>query len=180
MIPTKNHRCARFSVVLTMMFHTVFHTLFHASCASSTAHNSGGDGGGHPQVEDAGAGDAGTKGGSAAVDGARPPEDTPDAGLAAEPAPAAQERPGHASVFDRVLARPADPATPKEELVRRVEEKTGARVSSTRKTAGRFYLFVFAPTAPARTRDGQDKLIDSMKATGLFAAVEGDRIMTIK
>jgi len=84
------------------------------------------------------------------------------------------------TVWNRVLvkAKSKDLAPgPMQELV---EEATGQKVEKVRRTAGTFWLIQFAAVTPVRQKADQQKLIEKLQATGAFAIVEGDQMMTLK
>ena len=104
---------------------------------------------------------------------------TTDAGATADAA-ASDASSGKATVFDRILAKAKDQSATPDALKATVEAAANAKVKSARRTAVHWLLFQFEPTASGRTADDQQKLIDALKATGVFEAVEGDRLMKVQ
>jgi hypothetical protein len=84
------------------------------------------------------------------------------------------------TIFNRFLVKPKDQALPDGEIKRLVEEATGAKVTTIRRTAVGYWLVQLEPTTPPRTADDQQKVIGLLQAGGAFAVVERDQIMQIK
>jgi hypothetical protein len=87
---------------------------------------------------------------------------------------------GAHGAFDRVLAKPRDPGADAEALKALVEKKTGQKVALTRRTAGRWLLFQFAPKPGGRSAEDQQKIVAAMKEIDAFSSVEADRLMQVK
>jgi hypothetical protein len=83
-------------------------------------------------------------------------------------------------VHDRILARPKNQDFNVDELRKQVETKTGLKITQARKSAKTWIFFQFAATPKGRDANDQKELIKKLEATGLFDAVEGDRLMKIK
>jgi hypothetical protein len=116
-------------------------------------------------------------------------ETTVDAGEAADPtggpttaprADPANGTPSQVTVFNRVLVKPNERTTNAGAVEELAEKITGQPVERCRKTGVSFWLLQFAPTSPPRDRAAQQKLIALLQASGEFAVVEGDQVMTVK
>lgn len=88
--------------------------------------------------------------------------------------------PATAGAFDKILAKPKDPRANPEELQAMVEKKTGEKVVLVRRTAGKWFMFQFAPSAGGRSAEDQKRLVLAMKELDAFASVEADRLMQVK
>lgn len=88
--------------------------------------------------------------------------------------------PATAGAFDKILAKPKDPRASPEELQAMVEKKTGEKVILVRRTAGKWFMFQFAPSAGGRSAEDQKRLVLAMKELDAFASVEADRLMQVK
>lgn len=84
------------------------------------------------------------------------------------------------TIFNRYLVKPKDQALPDGEIKRLVEEATGAKVTTIRRTAVGWWLVQLEPATPPRTAEDQQKVIGLLQAGGAFAVVERDQIMQIK
>jgi hypothetical protein len=86
-----------------------------------------------------------------------------------------------ATAFDRILAKAkSEPGadTVKADTVKAdIERVTGQSVVSVRRSARTWWLISFAPTSPPRDDAAQRQLVDTLKASGLFDKVEGDRML---
>jgi hypothetical protein len=95
--------------------------------------------------------------------------------------PAVDDKPpGKPSAWDRVLVKPKDPKVAPDDVKSMVEKKTGLKVTSVRRTAGKWILLQFAPSGDGRNAADQKKLVDVLSGMDAFASVEGDRMMVIK
>jgi hypothetical protein len=180
------------------------------ACSTTAACSTAASRSGEPQrAADAGAVDAGRDAGAAAIpvvqDDVTPPSSAAVAPVEAGPAPAGPTPasasasspallggtaighppplaadPLQGTVFNRLLvkakARDVN-AGVVEELAERI---TGQPVDRCRKTGVSFWLVQFAPTSPPRDRAAQQKLIQQLQASGEFAIVEGDQVVTLK
>ncbi len=84
------------------------------------------------------------------------------------------------TVFNRVLVKAKAKDLSQSDMQELVETALKAKVIKVRKTAGTFWLIELAPVTPARKQPDQAKLIETLKATGAFAIVEGDQLMKLK
>lgn len=84
------------------------------------------------------------------------------------------------TIFNRYLVKPKDQALADGEIKRLVEEATGAKVTTLRRTAVGYWLVQLEPATPPRTAEDQQKVIGLLQAGGAFAVVERDQIMQIK
>lgn len=84
------------------------------------------------------------------------------------------------TVWNRVLVKAKSKDLAPGRMQDLVEEATGQKVEKVRRTAGTFWLIQFAPVTPVRQKADQQKLIEKLQATGVFAIVEGDQMMTLK
>jgi hypothetical protein len=84
------------------------------------------------------------------------------------------------TIFNRYLVKPKGQALPDGELKRLVEEATGAKVQTMRRTAVGYWLVQLEAATPPRTAEDQQKIIEQLQASGAFAVVERDQIMQIK
>jgi len=103
----------------------------------------------------------------------------PEHGAIGQP-PAIKAEPIQVTIFNRYLVKPTEGSMPEGEIRRVVEEVLGAKVTLLRRTAVRYWLVQLEPTTPPRQAAEQKKVLEQLKATGLFAVVEPDQIMTIK
>ena len=103
----------------------------------------------------------------------------PDHGAIGQP-PSIKVEPIQVTIFNRYLVKPTEPAMPEGEIRRVVEEVLGTKVTLLRRTAVRYWLVQLEPANPPRQAADQQKVLQQLKATGLFAVVEPDQIMTIK
>lgn len=115
------------------------------------------------------------------VDAGPPPASAAATGAATGSAtPASSDAPrGTKSVFDRVLAKPKEPGASHDAIKKKIED-TGLKVLSVKKSARTWVLIELAPTSPARTAAQQQEAIAALRGTGLFSAIEGDRLMQVK
>jgi hypothetical protein len=188
---------------------SVLAALAALACSIAACSTAGSRSGESQRVTDAGAVDAGRDAEAAAIpvvqDAVPPPASAsvaPDeAGIApAGPAPASPSAsspptpggtaighpppvaadPLQGTVFNRLLVKAKGRdvnAGVVEELAERI---TGQPVERCRKTGVSFWLVQFAPTSPPRDRAAQQKLIQQLQASGEFAIVEGDQVVTLK
>ena len=84
------------------------------------------------------------------------------------------------TVWNRVLVKAKSKDLAPGRMQDLVEEATGQKVEKVRRTAGTFWLIQFAAVTPVRQKADQQKLIEKLQATGAFAIVEGDQMMTLK
>jgi hypothetical protein len=84
------------------------------------------------------------------------------------------------TIWNRLIVKTAARDVAPEEVGREVERITGQKVEKVRRTAGTFWLVQLAPVQPPRLKADQQKLVEQLKASGSFAIVEGDQIMTVK
>ena len=84
------------------------------------------------------------------------------------------------TIFNRYLVKPKDQALPDGAIKELVEEATGAKVTTLRRTAVGYWLVQLEPATPPRTAEDQQKVIGLLQAGGAFAVVERDQIMQIK
>ena len=157
-------------------------SLTDASSPSTDSDPSGADGGaasGTGHASDAGATDGGSS--AANVDAGAPAEDA-GVKLGTTSTDDKPERPtlGKSTPFDRILVKPKAVGGDVEALKSLVEKKTGSKLALVRRTAGKWLLLQFAPTAKGRTENDQAKLVDVLKSMDDFASVEGDRLMKVK
>ena len=103
----------------------------------------------------------------------------PDHGAIGKP-PAIKVEPIQVTIFNRYLVKPTVADMPEAQIRRVVEEVLGAKVTQLRRTAVRYWLVQLEPTTPPRQAAEQQQVLEQLKATGLFAVVEPDQIMTIK
>lgn len=87
---------------------------------------------------------------------------------------------GKGTPFDRILFKPKVQGGDPDTLKAAIEKKTGMKIVLMRKTAGKWYLVQFVPTAKGRDEGDQKKLVDVMKGMDEIASVEGDRLMKVK
>ena len=89
---------------------------------------------------------------------------------------------GKSTPFDRILVKPkaTGDAEALKALVARVEKSTGHKLALTRRTAGKWLLLQFVPTAKGRDSGDQTKLVEVLKGMDELASVEGDRLMKLK
>ena len=95
-------------------------------------------------------------------------------------APPPRVDPIQVTIFNRYLVKPTDQALPEGEIRRIVEDVTGARVTQLRRTVVRYWLVQLEPATPPRQAAQQRAVLEQLKASGAFAVVEPDQIMTIK
>lgn len=88
--------------------------------------------------------------------------------------------PLNVTVWNRVLVKAKAKDLSQTDMQELVEGATKAKVVKVRKTAGTFWLIELAPVTPARKQADQAKIIETLKASGAFAIVEGDQIMKLK
>jgi hypothetical protein len=86
----------------------------------------------------------------------------------------------HHTVWNRLIVKTRAKGMAPADVQELVEQATGQKVEKVRKTAGTFWLVQLAPVTPVRKKDDQQKLVDKLKASGAFATVEGDQVMTLK
>ncbi|MCC7072461.1 MAG: hypothetical protein IT383_14120 [Deltaproteobacteria bacterium] len=142
-----------------------------------------------PVAIDAGAADAGTPVAATAHDagpsdaGALPATAAPLT-ASADPTPAAPERPVAApakgTVFDRVLAKPKERGADPAQIKALIEQRTKLKVELTRRTAGTWVLIQLAAVPGGRTERDQREAIRALEGLGIFAVVEGDRLVKVK
>jgi hypothetical protein len=95
-------------------------------------------------------------------------------------APPPRVDPIQVTIFNRYLVKPSDQSLPEGEIRRIVEDVTGARVTQLRRTVVRYWLVQLEPATPPRQAAQQRAVLEQLKASGAFAVVEPDQIMTIK
>lgn len=103
-----------------------------------------------------------------------------DAGATATSEAPREPKHGTPTPFDRILVKPKAASGDVEALKALVENKTGHKLALVRRTAGKWLLLQFAPTAKGRDQSDQSKLVDVLKGMDELAAVEGDRLMKVK
>ena len=109
-----------------------------------------------------------------------PPPTTPSDRGALGQAPPPKVDPIQVTIFNRYLVKPSDQSLPEGEIRRIVEDVTGAKVTQLRRTVVRYWLVQLEPATPPRQAAQQRAVLEQLKASGAFAVVEPDQIMTIK
>ncbi len=89
--------------------------------------------------------------------------------------------PGPSKIHDRLLGKVKDKgAFDEAAMASRIEKATGADVAKVKLGPGSYAVINFAPTTPPRDAAAQKKLVEKLQASGLFDAVEGDKVMMLK
>ena len=102
---------------------------------------------------------------------------------AAEPAtrnPQPATRNPQPKLHDRVLVKLPRRGMSKDEVRALVAGVVDAPIASLKVGPGSFALVAFAPTSPPRDAAAQAQLVEALRRSGRFAAVEGDRMMVPK
>lgn len=128
------------------------------------------------------ASDGGSSTGAASADALGGGADAPakDAAGARATSTSGPAAPGKSTPFDRILVKPKVAAGDIEVLQALIESTTAHKLALVRRTAGKWLLLQFTPTATGRDENDQRALVEVLKSMDAFSLVEGDRLLQVK